>query len=134
LEDLRNTVNFVLETVSRISQIEGITVVRDYPAVIKDNPLTNIVVSYGISTLETSYHEEDNPGLAVTKIKVTFTIHAPLTYSGEDCHNVFVDIVELINDGEIFFIEYGCGNTEYNRNTSTLVLEGWGLYEEILGF
>ena len=124
-------VEALLNTLGSMDLGENVNLVREYPSRIKDNPLSKITVSYGIKELN-AFYDDDYPDNLILDATLDFTIHAPLASSGEECQSLFLQITEYIYQQMPTLRNFGCGEVCFNRSTSTLELEGYGVVRILL--
>lgn len=120
------------EVLGMISEFEksdyntrGVEVVREYPNVFKNHPQKNIVMSYGCESISSDIVKTTDELYHKITVRVGVSIHAPITCGGYDCHCVFMDLVEYVGKKDDMISSCGCKSAKFNRNTSTIVLDGW---------
>ncbi len=125
MDNLSNTVDGILNILAQMQLSQDAVIVGEFPNRIKENPISKPIVSYGIKKMEAAYDSEISSG-PVLYITVDFTVHVPITSSAKDCRELFIDIIEYLYPRVSTLITFGCGEVEFNRNTSTIELEGYG--------
>lgn len=127
MDTLISSVNELLSILKDMTLEQDVTIVSEFPHKIKENPITKPVVSYGIKKISAYYDFELNPGGLITDVTVAFTVHAPVTSSGKECQEIFLQAINYLYPQVPELTEFGCGDIKFNRNTSTIELEGYGL-------
>lgn len=125
MDNLSSTVNNILDILGQMELSQDAVIVSEFPNRIKENPISKPIVSYGIKKMDASYDSEISSG-PVLYVTVDFTVHVPITSSAKDCRDIFIDVIEYLYSKVATLIAFGCGEVEFNRNTSTIELEGYG--------
>lgn len=123
LDYFGNSINTLTETLSGIELGEGVNFMREFPGCIKNNPLTEPTVTYGIKRLH-SFYDLNLSEAMLLDITLGFTIHAPITSSGESCHELFTEIIGYLCQNVTLMTEFECGELKYNRSTGAIELDG----------
>lgn len=122
----------VEEVLGMISEFEKsdcntckVEIMREHPNVFKNHPLKNVVMSYGCESISSDIVKTTEEVYRKITVRVGVSIHAPITCGGYDCHRVFMDLVEYVSKTDEMISSCGCKSAKFNRNTSTIVLDGW---------
>ncbi|MDY6060778.1 MAG: hypothetical protein SPI54_02625 [Oscillospiraceae bacterium] len=114
--------------------MKDITFFTEFPPIAKAVPLKRSIVAVGIENLSlTDKFEVNADGLLekqeycrTANIKTRLSICVPYSYGGSACHDIFTRIIDALNfKTDLNISESGCDETQSDRNTNALVLNGW---------
>jgi len=110
----------VLESKPLLSKMDFL---REYPAIVKENPLRKVTVSVGMEKMD-MFKPPSGPGLSGL-IRVRMHIHVPISTGGISVHQAFSDIADAVVGSVGGLQSLGCGGISYDRPTATIVLRAW---------
>lgn len=114
--------------------MKDITFFTEFPPIAKAVPLKRSIVAIGIENLSlTDKFTANADGLLekqeycrTANIKARLSICVPYSYGGSACHDIFTRIIDALNfKTDLNISESGCDETQSDRNTNALVLNGW---------
>lgn len=115
------------------SQLSDINFFTEFPPINKAVPLKQAIVAVGIKELKISDKFVENGDGVLERqeycrtadILARLSICVPYSYGGSACHDIFTRIIdELTFNTDLNITESACEETQSDRNTSALVLNG----------
>lgn len=124
----------IVDWLSSRPDMKDITFFTEFPPIAKAVPLKRSIVAIGIENLSlTDKFVVNADGLLEKQeycrsanIKTRVSICVPYSYGGSACHDIFTRIIDALTfKTDLNISESGCDETQSDRNTNALVLNGW---------
>jgi len=118
-----NVIGNLISVLESKPQLKGMSFLREYPAIVKGNPLRKVTVAVGMEKMD-MLKPPSGPGLTGL-IRVRMHIHVPVSDGGLSMHQAFSAIADAVVGSVGGLQSLGCGGISYDRPTATIVLQAW---------
>ena len=129
----------IVEWLGTQEDMSDLTFFVEYPPIKKAVPLRKSIVAVGVESIEIKdkFVDTDSDGVLerqeycrLAEIRANLKICVPFDFGGQTCHDIFTRIADALTfRTDLNISESGCENVVSDRDTDSLIMNGWFLIQ-----